>query len=43
MAYRVTIKRRAIKALSRINEPFYSNIKKAIYNLEENPRPDGYI
>jgi len=32
----------AIKALEKINEPFYSNIKSAIYSLAENPRPNGY-
>lgn len=41
MAYQVTIKKRAIKALIKIREPYYANIKKAIYNLEENPRPTG--
>ncbi len=43
MTYRVTLKKKAIKALLKINEPFYSNIKAAIYNLAENPRPPGYI
>ena len=38
----MTLKRRAIKALLKINEPFYSNIKDAIYNLADNPRPPGY-
>jgi mRNA interferase RelE/StbE len=42
MAYRVTLKKRAIKALEKINEPYYSNIKEAIYRLAENPRPTGY-
>jgi len=28
--------------LENINEPFYTNIKQAIYNLTENPRPQGY-
>lgn len=41
MAYQVTIKKRAMKALAKINEPYYSNIKQAIYNLQENPRPQG--
>lgn len=31
-----------MKALEKINEPFYSNIKSAIYSLAENPRPNGY-
>jgi mRNA interferase RelE/StbE len=42
MAYHVTLKKRAIKALEKINEPNYSNIKEAIYSLADNPRPIGY-
>lgn len=42
MIYSVIVKKRAIKALKEINEPYYSNIKKAIYNLANNPRPAGY-
>ncbi|MDZ4845527.1 MAG: type II toxin-antitoxin system RelE/ParE family toxin [Chitinophagales bacterium] len=41
MAYSVTLKKRAIKALEKISEPYYSNIKKGIYNLADNPRPSG--
>ncbi len=41
MAYRITIKKRAIAALVRINEPYYSNLRTAIYALGENPRPAG--
>ncbi len=41
MLYKVTLKKRAIKALEKINEPYYSNIKKAIYSLADNPRPTG--
>lgn len=41
MVYRVTIQKRAIKALEKINDPYYSNIKDAIYGLAENPRPIG--
>jgi len=41
MAYHVTLKKRAIKALEKINEPHYSNIKEAIYSLADNPRPSG--
>ena len=41
MAYRLTIKKRAIKALSKIKEPYYTKIKQAIYSLGENPRPTG--
>ncbi|SDF03529.1 mRNA interferase RelE/StbE [Mucilaginibacter pineti] len=43
MAYRVTIKKRAIKVLETINEPYYSNVKTAILALAENPRPQEYI
>ena len=42
MVYRVTLKKRAVKALEEINEPYYSNIKQAIYSLAHNPRPQGY-
>jgi mRNA interferase RelE/StbE len=42
MAYKVVIKKRAIKVLEKINEPYYSNIKEAIYSLADNPRPTGY-
>lgn len=43
MTYKVTLKKRAIKALQNINEPYYNNIKSAIYSLANNPRPQGYI
>jgi mRNA interferase RelE/StbE len=43
MAYNVTLKKRAIKALEKINEPYYTNIKEAIYSLADNPRPIGCI
>lgn len=42
MAYNVTLKKSAMKALEKINEPNYSNIKEAIYSLADNPRPKGY-
>lgn len=42
MAYQITIRKRAIKKLADINEPYYSKIKKAIYSLADNPRPSGY-
>ncbi len=42
MVYIITIKKVAIKALEKINEPFYTNIKNAIYNLADDPRPVGY-
>jgi mRNA interferase RelE/StbE len=41
MAYKISLKKRAIKALEKINEPHYSNIKEAIYSLSNNPRPSG--
>jgi mRNA interferase RelE/StbE len=42
MAYQVTLKKRALKVLEDINEPYYSKIKQAIYGLANNPRPQGY-
>ncbi|MEX2231743.1 MAG: type II toxin-antitoxin system RelE/ParE family toxin [Cyclobacteriaceae bacterium] len=33
--------KRALKALEDINEPYYSNIKEAIYALADNPRLHG--
>jgi mRNA interferase RelE/StbE len=36
------LRKRAIKALENIPDPYYSNIKEAIYSLAENPRPQGY-
>ncbi len=42
MAYRVVLRRQAIKALEEIDEPFYSRIKTAIYDLADDPRPPGY-
>jgi mRNA interferase RelE/StbE len=41
MAYSITIRKSAIKALEKINEPYYSKIKEAIYNLAKTPRPVG--
>jgi mRNA interferase RelE/StbE len=41
MVYQITLKKRALKALEDINEPYYSNIKTAIYALANNPRPKG--
>ena len=43
MAYQITLTKRAIKALGKINDPYYSNIKEAIYSLADNPRPSGHI
>ncbi len=42
MTYQVSLKKRVIKVLSKINEPYYSNLKDAIFDLAENPRPVGY-
>ena len=43
MAYNISFKKRVIKALQNINDPYYTNIKIAIYDLANNPRPQGYI
>lgn len=43
MDYQIQINKSAIKALEKIPEPFYLNIKNAIYQLAINPRPIGYI
>lgn len=42
MIYKVNLTKRAIKALEKINEPYYSNIKEAITKLANEPRPQGY-
>ena len=42
MPYSLEFSKQALKELEKINEPFYSNIKEAITNLTENPRPNGY-
>jgi mRNA interferase RelE/StbE len=42
MHYRVTISKSAIKILEKVNEPYYSQLKRAIYNLAINPRPKGH-
>ncbi len=43
MTYKITLKKRVLKALEKINDPYYSNIRVAIYALGNNPRPKGYI
>jgi mRNA interferase RelE/StbE len=43
MTYRITLKKKVIKELTKINEPYYSNIKEAIYDLADNPRPSAGI
>lgn len=42
MIFKVTLKKSAIRALEKINEPQYTKIKDAIYSLADNPRPMGY-
>ena len=42
MTYQVTIRKRAIKALPLINEPYFSNIKKLFTACRNKPRPQGY-
>jgi len=42
MAYSLNFSKQALKELDKINEPFYSNIKQAIFDLTKNPRPIGY-
>ena len=42
MSYYLDFSKQALKELEKINEPFYSNIKDAILDLTENPRPNGY-
>ena len=40
--YELQYKKKAIKVLAKINDPYYSAIIQAIDELAENPRPDGY-
>ena len=40
--YKVRVERKAQKKLSKIPEPYYSNLKTAILDLGNNPRPQGY-
>nr|WP_315149239.1 type II toxin-antitoxin system RelE/ParE family toxin [uncultured Flavobacterium sp.] len=42
MAYTIEFRSKVLKALIKINEPNYSAIKKGIYDLADNPRPQGY-
>lgn len=42
MLYSLDFSKQALKELAKINDPFYSNIKQAIFNLTQNPRPNGY-
>jgi mRNA interferase RelE/StbE len=43
MPYQISIKKRVLKALEKIDKPYYSSIKTAIYALADNPRPFGYL
>ena len=40
--YELQFKKKAIKAIAKINDPYYSAIIEAIDGLAENPRPLGY-
>lgn len=40
--YKVNFSKKASKSLQDISESFYSNIKKSILSLSQNPRPFGY-
>ena len=42
MVYSLSFSRQALKELEKINEPYYSSLKKAIVELTKNPRPQGY-
>lgn len=42
MTYTLSFSKQALKELEKINDPFYINIKQAIINLTEDPRPNGY-
>ena len=39
--YEIQYKKTAIKALAKINEPYYGAILEAIEKLSDNPRPIG--
>ena len=39
--YKLRIEKAVQKSLEKINEPYYSKIKKAILSLAKNPRPLG--
>ncbi len=40
--YQVRIERKAQKKLEKIPDPYYSNIKAAVLDLANDPRPQGY-
>ena len=39
--YELLFKKKAIKALAKLNDPYYSTVINAIDDLAENPRPFG--
>ena len=41
MIYNIEFRNKVLKVLIKINEPYYSAIKKHIYDLAEDPRPKG--
>jgi len=40
--HKLRLEKTVVKAMEKINEPYYSKIKTAILNLAKNPRPAGY-
>jgi mRNA interferase RelE/StbE len=40
--YKVQVERRVQKKLAKVPSPYYTNIKTAILDLGDNPRPQGY-
>lgn len=42
MSYSIEIRSKVLKSLVKIREPHYSALKKQLYDLAENPRPNGY-
>lgn len=42
MIYSLNFSKKALKELEKIKDPFYSNIKAAITDLTNDPRPQGY-
>jgi mRNA interferase RelE/StbE len=43
MKYSISFSKKALKELNKIKDPYYTSIKTAIIELENNPRPQGYI
>lgn len=42
MSYSIELRSKVLKSLVKISEPHYSALKKQLYDLAENPRPNGY-